>query len=279
VDTAAHSVNTPTVKLNQSVQKAIAILRAASSSASGETASTLARRTGLPWATAARLIRTLEEEGFLYRIAESDRYVIGFDLIGLGREVDRGRQLVETAQPMLERLAGEVNETINLTVVHPDGRLEVVKQIDAPRFIGPTSYVGLPYPLHASSIGKLLLSTFDEARLEKFLADGLQTYTSATITDADDLREELARIRRRGWSSAVDELEDGLSALSVGVRHADHELVAIVTVSGPSFRFDEPARMSALEPLRDAAAAVELRIGGSANVRRQAIDLRKKTRA
>ena len=72
-------------------------------------------------------------------------------------------------------------------------------------------------PLHASSIGKLLLSTFDEARLEKFLADGLQTYTSATITDADDLREELARIRRRGWSSAVDELEDGLSALSVGV--------------------------------------------------------------
>ena len=245
------------MKLNQSVQKATAILRAAGSNSGGETASGLARRAGLPWATAVRLIRTLEEEGFLYRLTDSDRYVIGFDLVRLGREADRGRLLVEMALPALERLAQEVEETINLTVVHPDGRLEIVKQIDAPRFIGPTSYVGQPYPLHASSIGKLLLSTYDEARLEKFLAEGLPTYTSATITDPAALRVELARIEERGWSSAVDELEEGLSALSVGVRSADGESVGIVTVSGPSFRFDDEARMAALRSLQEAATAVE----------------------
>ena len=235
------------MKLNQSVQKATAILRAAGSNSGGETASGLARRAGLPWATAVRLIRTLEEEGFLYRLTDSDRYIIGFDLVRLGREADRGRLLVEMALPALERLAQEVEETINLTV----------KQIDAPRFIGPTSYVGQPYPLHASSIGKLLLSTYDEARLEKFLAEGLPTYTSATITDPAALRVALARIEERGWSSAVDELEEGLSALSVGVRSADGEPVGIVTVSGPSFRFDDEARMAALRPLQEAATAVE----------------------
>src|SRR3989442_9650606 len=228
-----------TLKLNESVQKATATLRGAGSTWGGERARGLARRAGLPWATAVRLIRTLEEEGFLYRLTDSDRYVIGFDLVRLGREADRGRLLVEMALPALERLAQEVEETINLTVVHPDGRLEIVKQIDAPRFIGPTSYVGQPYPLHASSIGKLLLSTSADAPLGEFLAEGLPTYTSATITDPAALRVELARIDERGWCSVVDELAEGLSAQSVGVRIADRGPVGIVAVTGPSFPFGD----------------------------------------
>lgn len=250
------------MKLNQSVRKAIAILRTAGAAPHGETASGLARGTGLPWATAVRFIRTLEQEGFLSRLPDTDRYVVGLDLIRLGRARDQGRLFAALALPVLERLAEEVEETVNLTVVLPDGTLEVVEQIDPPRFIGSTSYVGQPYPLHASSIGKLLLSTFDETRLGDFLSEPLQGYTPATITDPDALREEIARVRARGWSSAVDELEEGLAAVSVGVRDAGGELVAMASVSGPSFRFDEAARRAALGPLREAAEAIERQLVG-----------------
>lgn len=247
------------MKLNQSVRKAVGLLRVASQ-AGGDTASGLARGAGLPWATAVRLIRTLEEEGFLYRMPETDRYVIGFDLIRLVRSGDRGRLLAAMALPTLERLAQEVEETVSLIDVHPDGRLEVAEQIDPPRFIRPTSYAGIPAPLHASSVGKLLLTTYDEARLAEFLSQGLPRYTPATITDPEALREEVARIRVRGWSSAVDEEEEGLAAVSVGVRDANGELVAMVSVSGPSFRFDEAARTAALERMREAADVIERRI-------------------
>jgi len=253
------------MKLNQSVQKAIGVLRAAASQPGGETASGLARGAGLPWATAVRLVRTLEAEGFLYRMPESDRYVLGFDLIRLGRSGDQRRPMAAMALPALERLAEAVEETVNLTVVHPDGTLEVIEEIDQPRFIRPTSYAGSTYPLHATSIGKLVLATYDEVRLVAFLAEVLPRYTPATIVDARRLREELARIRARGWSSAVDELEEGLAAVSVGVRDVDGQLVAMVSVSGPSFRFDETARTTSLEPLHGAAEAIERLIAGEAS--------------
>ena len=190
------------MKLNQSVRKAVGILRAAASQADGETASALAREAGLPWATAVRLIRTLEAEGFLYRLAATDRYVLGLDFVRLGRSGDHGRLLAAMALPTLERLAQEAGETVFLTVVHADGRLEAVEQIDIQRFVRTTDYAGSPYPLHASSIGKLLLATYDEPRFEELLAEGLPRYAKATITDPEALREEVARVRTAGWSGA-----------------------------------------------------------------------------
>ncbi len=250
------------MKLNQSVRKAIAILRAPGLQAGGETASGLAREAGLPWATAVRLIRTLENEGFLFRLPEGDRYVLGFDLVRLARVDDQTRLLAAIARPTLERLTDEVGETVNLTVVRVDGRLEVVEQIDPPRLIRTTDLPGQPYPLHATSIGKLLLATYDDALLAEFLSSPLERHARATITDPDGLREELARVRASGHSTAVDELEDGLAALSVGVRDADGQLLAMLSVSGPSFRFDERARMAALEPARNAAETIERLIAG-----------------
>src|SRR5205823_5935939 len=155
-------------------------------------------------------------------------------------------------RPPLERLTDEVGETVNLTLVRADGRLEVVEQIDPPRMIRTMDLLGQPYPLHATSIGKLLLATYDDALLEEYLLGPLERHAPATITDPDELRDELARVRVDGYSTAVDELEDGLAALSVGVRDADGHLLAMLTISGPSFRFDDEARLAALGPARAA---------------------------
>ena len=252
------------VKLNQSVTKAIAILRAAGSPAGGETASGLARETGLPWATAVRLIRTLESEGFLYRLPQDDRYVLGFELLRLSRAYDQTRVLAAIARPALERLNDEVEETVNVTLVRADGSLEVVEQIDPPRMIRTMDLHGQPYPLHATSIGKLLLASYDDALLDEYLSSPLERHAPATITEPDALREEVERVRATGYSVAVDELEEGLAALSVGIKDADGELFAMLTVSGPSFRFDEEARFAALEPARSAADAIERLVAGRA---------------
>jgi DNA-binding IclR family transcriptional regulator len=137
------------------------------------------------------------------------------------------------------------------------GQLDVVAQIDPPRLIRSANYIGRWYPEHASSIGKLLLATYDDERLDAVLTKPLARYASQTIVDVRRLKAELARIRKSGVSVAVDELEEGLAAISVGVDGPRGGLAAIVSVSGPSSRFDDGRRRRALRPLRAAAASIE----------------------
>jgi DNA-binding IclR family transcriptional regulator len=244
-------------KLNQSVRKAVTLLRATAASTNGTSVSALARAAGLPRATALRLIQTMEQEGLLLRVPEADRVLLGPELVRLARQVDMATLVREVARGRLGELREAVRETVTLSVVTPDGSLELVHQVDGPQHLVPRSWVGQRFPLHASSSGKLLLSTYDDDRLERFLRDPLPALTPHTITTRRALREELARDRARGYASTVDELEEGLAGVSVGIFGEGRELVATINVTGLSQRFDEAARQRAVDHMRDAVDDIE----------------------
>src|SRR3954452_24115336 len=120
-------------KLNQSVQKAVMLLRATAASNQGTSVSALARAAGLPRATALRLIQTMEREGLLLRVPQEDRVLLGPELIRLARQVDMGTLLREVARGHLGELRDAVRETVTLSVVAPDGGLDLVFQADGPQ--------------------------------------------------------------------------------------------------------------------------------------------------
>jgi DNA-binding IclR family transcriptional regulator len=251
------------MKHNQSVQKAVAILRAAGAQAAGETASGLARAAGLPQPTALRLIHTLEVEGFLMRLPTDGRYVLGLDMLRLGRGAETGELLIAVTRRALAQLAEQTLETATLSVPRGRAALEVVLQVDGPHLIGPVDWVGGRYPLHATSGGKVLLASWEAARLEEFLRSPLERCASKTITDPAALREEIEQVRVRGYSVMVDELEDGLAALGAPVFASPRggvgdpgQLVGILNLSGPGYRFDAAARDAAAPRLIAAAEAV-----------------------
>jgi DNA-binding IclR family transcriptional regulator len=244
-------------KLNQSVRKAVTLLRATAASTNGTSVSALARAAGLPRATALRLIQTMEQEGLLLRVPEADRVVLGPELVRLARQVDMATLVREVARGRLGDLREAVRETVTLSVVAPDGRLDLVYQVDGPQHLVPRSWVGQRFPLHASSSGKLLLSTYDDERLERFLREPLPALTPHTITTRRALREELERTRARRYASTVDELEEGLSGVSVGIFGEAGELVGVINVTGLSQRFDEAARQRAVEHMRDVVDDIE----------------------
>src|SRR5215217_5917338 len=123
------------MNLNQSVQKAAAILRAAAARPDGETASGLARMAGLSHATSLRLVHTLENEGLLMRRPEDGRYVIGLDLVRLGAAGEHAELLSVVSRKPLKRVAEETRETVTLSVLRGREALDVVLQIDAPHVI------------------------------------------------------------------------------------------------------------------------------------------------
>jgi DNA-binding IclR family transcriptional regulator len=247
-----------TPKRNQSVRKAIVLLRAAAARGhDGASVSALARDAGLPRATALRLIQTLEDEGFLLRIPESDRVVLGPDLGRLARHVDAEAMLIDLARGPLERLGAAVRETVTLSVLAPDGGLDVVHQVDGPHLLKPGTWIGRRFPLHASSSGKVLLSTYDERRLQSFLRTRLERLTSATITDPSALRAELERVRERGYATIVDELEEGLASVSTGVFAPVGRLVGVVNVTGLSLRFTPAGERRIVRELRATVSELE----------------------
>jgi DNA-binding IclR family transcriptional regulator len=243
-------------KLNQSVRKAITLLRATADDDKANVSS-LARAAGLPRATALRMIQTLEQEGFLLRVAGDDRVLLGPELLRLARNTDEALLLREAARPVLGELVAAVRETGTLSVVAADGGLDLVHQVDAPHHLRPQSWVGQRFPLHASASGKVLLATFDDEQLERFLRDPLERLTTSTIATAGELRVDLGRVRRQGHALCIDEAEEGLSGVATGIYGRADELVGVLTVSGPTQRLAGHRARQAVDHLARATGRIE----------------------
>ncbi|MGI8712684.1 MAG: IclR family transcriptional regulator [Solirubrobacteraceae bacterium] len=242
------------MKTNHSIAKAVALLRGAARAPDGASVTTLAAHAGLPRATASRLLATLDSQGLVQRLADNDRYTLGYELVRLARAVNPDRALVLATRPTLERLAAEFRETVTLAVPTPGPGYNVVCQIDAPRAIRAHDWSIDPQPLHATSTGKLVLTELTPTELHDALRGGLTRLTAATIVNATDLRAELEHVRRQGWAQMVDELEDGLTGISVPLRDHQHKMTAAVGITAPTQRMSPRQRAAVADTLKASIA-------------------------
>ena len=116
-----------------------------------------------------------------------------------------------------------------------DGAALYMDQVAGSSALQPHNWVGQRIPLHATSNGKVLLCELDKAEVERQVPR-LPAYTGNTITSQRALQRELAEARKRGFAIAVDELEIGLTAVAAPVHNIHGEVVASLSVSGPTFR-------------------------------------------
>jgi DNA-binding IclR family transcriptional regulator len=222
--------------------------------------SELGRRLDVHKATASRLIATLSERGIVERDPVTEKYRLGFGLIRLAGAAMAGLDLVRTARPVLEELAERTRETVNLGVLSGDG-VVYIDQVTGTRSIVAVSWVGRRTPLHCTSNGKVLLAHLDDVERNQLLGGALERATPNTLTDPSKLRAQLEEIRIRGYAQTMEELEEGLNAVSAPVRRADGEVVAALSVSGPAFRM-RPVDLPRMGHLTmEAATAISRRLG------------------
>jgi IclR family transcriptional regulator, acetate operon repressor len=209
----------------------------------------LAETTGLPKSTTSRLVRALERQGLVQRAGARGSLTPGPVLLRFARRGAADVDLAAVAADTLRSLAERSGETINLAVAGPRG-VEHVAQRDSRHFLGGTNWVGRRVPYHCTANGKVLLA-FGAARLPN---GDLEALTPHTIVDRSLLEDELRGARERGYATAVDELEPGLSAVAVPVQAGD--VTAALSISGPTIRM-APARLESLGAvLIDHAAAL-----------------------
>jgi DNA-binding IclR family transcriptional regulator len=247
----------------RSVDRAAALLLALGECDGEAGVTELARRLGLHKSTASRLLATLEKRGLVEQDDETGRYRLGLIVLRLAETAERTLDLRAIAMPELDRLARATRETTGLGVAHGD-RLLTVAQADGPNLVAMGDWTGRSVPMHSIASGKVLLSAMPEREILRLVKAGLDRYTDRTITELEPLLEELARVRRRGYATAFGEYEPNLNAVAAPVYDARGQVAAAVDVWGPAFRITPNRMPELIQQVRASAAAVSVRLGGTA---------------
>jgi DNA-binding IclR family transcriptional regulator len=219
----------------------------------------IAGELGVHKSTAFRLVATLESHGMVEQNEERGKYRLGVGVLRLAGATTARLDVVQEARPVCRKLAADSGETVNIAVLSDRSAL-YLDQVAGQSALQSHNWVGQHIPLHATSNGKVLLTGLSADEIEKRLPR-LPSYTSETVTSKARLRRELAEVREQGYAVAVDELEVGLTAIAAPIRNAHGDVIASLSVSGPSFRLTE-ARVKELIPVvQDAGDEVSRRLG------------------
>lgn len=243
----------------QSVDRAVTILEILARD--GEAGVTeVARELGVHKSTASRLLAALGRRELVTQDTARGKFRLGVGIVRLAGAAGRRLDVVQESRPVCQVLAKEVSETVNLAILSGRDAL-YLDQVAGPAALSPHNWAGQRIPLHATSDGKVLLAYLAAAEGAEHLVPPLERFTAQTITSLADFPRLLAEVRRRGYATAVDELEVGLTAVAAPVRNAEGNVIASISASGPSFRIPADRIDGLAGAVRRAAADVSRRLG------------------
>jgi DNA-binding IclR family transcriptional regulator len=221
----------------QSLERAFDLLETLA--AAGELGVTeLAARTGLVPSTAHRLLATLAKRGYVVQSPVSSRYLLGYKVIEVASGVEhRLSRLRAAARPHLEQIRQATGETTNLVVLDGD-HVVYVDQVEGTHSVRMFTVVGTAAPAHTTAAGKAMMAYGpSDAVTTRYGGRALlDRLTPRTLTTAAALRDDMARIRRRGYAIDHEEHEEGVGCVAVPLFDHTGRPCAAISVSGPSAR-------------------------------------------
>lgn len=212
--------------------------------------SDLTRAVGLPKSTTQRMLLSLKEIGWLQASDTAPvQWSMTFHAVSLCSRAGDGHGLRERALPAMNELQLATTETIHLCA--PDGdHLVLIERLDTAHQLRAFLPLGEKVSLHTSATGLAYLSACTGDYIEEYLSRPLEKSTPDSVTDPGALREVIAEIRTRGYSTNIGGLSSGISSVGAPITAALGVPIGAVSVSGPSSRltpdrFDDLGRQVA----------------------------------
>jgi DNA-binding IclR family transcriptional regulator len=241
-------------------ERCLSVLELLADGAKSLTLGEIAERLEEPKSGIHRLLSTLVSQGWAEQDLQTGLYSLTMRLTLIGQRFYADTGIPDLCQPLLDQLAAETQDYVRMAVA-AGGSLNWLA--DAQGAQGGLMYypphVSGTVPLYATAAGKSWLATMDKkSALAVALAQGFNVATSPgpqVATNAQELMQLLQETEQRGYGTAINEAEAGVSAVAAAVRiHADGPGVGTVSVAGPSVRMT-PDRIKALGPIVCAYAA------------------------
>jgi IclR family pca regulon transcriptional regulator len=256
----------------QSLERGLSVIRAFDADHSNLSLSEVAATTGLSRAAARRFLHTLVHLGYMHN--NGGRFSLRPKILELGYAYLSSLTLPEVAMPHLEELVEQVHESSSVSELDGDDVVYIAR-VPTKRIMTVTISVGTRFPAYATSMGRVLLAAQPDERLDDYLSSvSLRGLTGHTITSPPGLRQELRKIRDRGWALVDQELEEGLRSIAAPIRDADGKVIAAINVSTHAGRRSLGSVVEELlRPLLATAERIERDLASShtsANARRPA---------
>jgi len=243
---------------NQSVEKASAVLSAILPGGPLRAAD-VAKRTDLTQSTASRMLATLESVEFVER-DEFGLYRLGPALVTLAAAVVNSHPVHRAARQRAQNLAADLGLGANVAVRRGD-ELFYLCNFEGRHAPRPFTLMGQRNPLHATGLGKCLLSQMSGAQRRELLPE-LVRYTERTIGDHDALDEAAEAVRTRGYCLETEELALGRACVAAPILDQNGTVTAAISVSGPLSALDLVNREEALaDMVVETADAISLDLG------------------
>jgi len=214
-------------------------------------------------ATLYRVLTTFQGRGFADFDEKAQVWSIGPVAFLTGSQFLRRTSLVERARPIMRDLMEATGETANLGIER-DGMVLFLGQVETHATIRAFFPPGTASAMHASGIGKALLCRMDDKRQRQVLAASqLEQYTPFTLTDPDAMIADLRAAKARGYALDGEERNIGMRCIAAPVFNVFGEVIAGISVSGPTARITEDRIDALAAHVMDAAAILTRAIGGN----------------
>lgn len=216
----------------------------------------ISKRLRLPKATAFRILTNLVRHGLLEHNQPNNLYTLGFGTIRLANELLHSLTVRAAARPVMHAIRDAVNETVILSVREGDHRVNV-DSVESTHAIGQTQQIGTAIPLYAGAASRAMLAALPDDEVDAYLDRiELVAYSKKTMTDPTHVRDDLDRIRRRGYATSDGDFTPGGHAVACVIFGVNSRVLGALHVSIPNARFSKQLEKSCVQQLADGVRAV-----------------------
>lgn len=252
-----------TMAINRSLARGLDILVLFNSTTSSLAVTEISKQLKYSQSRTYRLIRTLIKYGFLKENPGTAQYSLGLSAIRIGLLAQQSLNLLVVSRPLMKELSLLTRETVLLTAVNGTQAicLERVESVE------PVWYMSLPAgesrQLHCGASNKILMAYLPEEEWDTIIAkEGLNRYTSNTITDVDQLKANLKEILKKGYAYSDQEAVREVRAVSAPIFNGLGQLVAGLSVAAPVYRFNKKKIKSVTKLVVEYANKISDRLSG-----------------
>lgn len=206
------------------------------------------------------LMASLAKLGFLNK-TEENRYRLGWRLVTLSETLLATTELRKEAHPVMEDLATQYQETIHLAVLDDTQAVYVDKLEGRQAVRVELTSLGARLYAHCSALGKVLLAYSPEQEVKRIIQiAGLPRFTENTITDQEELLQNLIKIRKQGFAYDMEEILPDLCCVAAPIHNYTGQVIAAISMSIPAYRFKR-SQTEFREGVMRAAKTISKRLG------------------
>ena len=250
---------------SQSLRRGVRLIEFLSDYPNGCPLARIAEQTGLNKSTVHRLLKNLNDMGYVTPTSTPGSYRLTSKFIAIGYKTFSALNIIKVAAPWLEKINIEMGDTINLSFREGDHCVLAYKLEPTTGMLRTRSYIGQKMELYCSGMGKVLLAFSPDCYLEKYWETkkgSIHRFTPTTIVDIAAMRREVADIRRERVAYDREENETGIGCVAAPVFGPRRQVDYALSVSLPMFRMNDRRRVELVEFVRETAAAISAEIGG-----------------